>query len=169
MITTQRQPEYRATFFCSIWKTWHKVAWNAQCSEVKIHSCQLTMSLEHLILRIKVFFHITEYRKMYSKVSAAGAARCLLSKKLSGKKKSSANFSVTSFFSSSFYFIFLLVLCWQICKFNNEKHCGLARALLFAYISQLSLSYTIHLTTNFSCFFFSISKRYACKRNLIPG
>ena len=98
-------------------------------------------------------------------MNAARSARsaCFQKCELKNNNNSSANFTASffsSFFSSSvlLYFIFLLVLCLQICKFNNEKH-WIARALLFAYISQLSLSYTLHLTTIFLCFLFQSPNR----------
>ena len=50
-------------------------------------------------------------------------ARYLLSKRRAKKNNnnSTAYFKVTSFFCSSFYFIFLFVLCLQICKFDDGK------------------------------------------------
>ena len=64
------------------------------------------------------------------------------------EKYFSAYFKVTSLFSLSFCFIFVLVLCLQICKFNNETQnlCTLSTGVTICYLTYFFHQISSHIT-----------------------
>ena len=83
----------------------------------------------HVFSKISLLssFSFLQFRYFWQNLqfSQLHACKCslLAFKKVCWKKynNSAAYFKVTSFLCSSFYFIFLFVLCLQICKFNDGK------------------------------------------------
>ena len=96
-----------------------------RCSEARIHSCQLTLSLEHLTLQIHASFpHISEYGTqiiLLKWLPHVQLFTCLQKRVLSSPPIS--RWSLSSVYN---FFLFLLVLCLQ-----HE------RTFSSAYISQV--------------------------------